>query len=338
MSEVETSVEEEIAQVDFRLPHVVILGAGASCAATPAGDRNGRVLPLMANLVEVVGLKPLLARLGVTYEGGDFEATFSELARDGDDEKMRLVEHALFEYFSQLAIPEEPNLYDHLVLALRRKDLIATFNWDPLLLQAYRRVGGSKAELPRLAFLHGNVGIGYCPEHRTSGLHDDNCSVCGAQRTPAPLLYPIADKDYSANEFIANEWRSLENGLRSAFMLSIFGYSAPKADALAIAIMKGAWGSAEARSLEEIEIISTQSPDDLRESWDEFIHTHHYQMHTDFYESWLGQHPRRTGEAYRNQFLDAKFIEPNPIPRTATWRELRDWYDVLSAPESRTRG
>ena len=35
-------------------PHVVILGAGASAAAFPKGDRNGRRLPLMDDLVQVV--------------------------------------------------------------------------------------------------------------------------------------------------------------------------------------------------------------------------------------------------------------------------------------------
>jgi len=34
-------------------PHVFILGAGASVAACPDGDRNGRRLPVMANFVEV---------------------------------------------------------------------------------------------------------------------------------------------------------------------------------------------------------------------------------------------------------------------------------------------
>ncbi len=38
---------------DARL-HVVLLGAGASLAAFPNGDRLGRTLPLMKNLVEVL--------------------------------------------------------------------------------------------------------------------------------------------------------------------------------------------------------------------------------------------------------------------------------------------
>ena len=41
-------------------PHVVILGAGASRAATPQGDRKGQTLPVMNDLVQTVGIGKLL--------------------------------------------------------------------------------------------------------------------------------------------------------------------------------------------------------------------------------------------------------------------------------------
>ena len=61
-------------------PHVVLLGAGASLAAFPAGDANGCRLPLMRNLVEVVGLGDLLAAHGVYENHEDFEALYDGLA------------------------------------------------------------------------------------------------------------------------------------------------------------------------------------------------------------------------------------------------------------------
>jgi len=333
MSDFEVSVEDEIAQVTIERPHIVILGAGASRAALPQGDRHGNIAPLMLNLVDVVGLRLLLQERHIAYHEGNFEDLFSSLEREGRDTDLRAIEAALTGYFSRLELPMEPNLYDHLILSLRRKDLIATFNWDPLLLQAYRRLGGSSAELPRLAFLHGNVAIGYCADHRTTGLRDDACSVCGRERTPAPLLYPIAEKNYAQNEFIKNEWSLLEHGLRNAFMVTIFGYSAPRSDTEAVHIMKKAWGKNEDRSLEQIEFISVQPADELRENWGDFIHSHHYEVHQDFYESWIANHPRRTGEAYWNQYLEAKFIDDNPLPRDEGWRELRAWFDSMVIPE-----
>lgn len=40
---------------DYR-PHVVVRGAGASCAAFPAGDTARRRVPVMQNFVDVLGL------------------------------------------------------------------------------------------------------------------------------------------------------------------------------------------------------------------------------------------------------------------------------------------
>lgn len=53
-----------------RSPHVVLLGAGASLASFKEGDANKRILPLMNNFVEVVGLNKLLEkmRLIITIE------------------------------------------------------------------------------------------------------------------------------------------------------------------------------------------------------------------------------------------------------------------------------
>ena len=46
----------EIENVRFSRPHVVLLGAGASYAAFPNGDKNGRKLPLLKDFVQVIGL------------------------------------------------------------------------------------------------------------------------------------------------------------------------------------------------------------------------------------------------------------------------------------------
>ena len=57
-------------------PHVVILGIGGSLAAFPNGDKNGRKLPLMYNLVEVLGIGYLFEKHGVKYDGENFEAVY----------------------------------------------------------------------------------------------------------------------------------------------------------------------------------------------------------------------------------------------------------------------
>ena len=37
-------------------PHVVILGAGASCAAIPNGDKNGKKISAMSGFIDKLGL------------------------------------------------------------------------------------------------------------------------------------------------------------------------------------------------------------------------------------------------------------------------------------------
>src|SRR2546423_13192404 len=88
-------------------PHVILLGAGASRAALPDGDGNGRRLPVINDFIEVVGLQSLLADVGVNSDGRNIEDVYSELA-DGYHPRLPELEDAIFSYFSQLELPETP--------------------------------------------------------------------------------------------------------------------------------------------------------------------------------------------------------------------------------------
>ena len=147
-------------------PHVVILGAGASLAAFPNGDTNGIKLPLMWNLVDVVGLTSILNDAGITENHDNFEKLYSDLVTSGKyQETVVQIDQAIFEYFAKMQLPNEPTLYDHLVLSLREKDVVATFNWDPFLVQAMARNEKHSNSMPLTLFLHGNTAIGYCMRH-----------------------------------------------------------------------------------------------------------------------------------------------------------------------------
>ena len=53
-----------------------------------------------------------------------------------------------------------------------------------------------------------------------------------------------------------------------------------------------------------------------------------------FFESWMANHPRRTGEAYFNQYWRAEFIDNNPVPQNITdLAELVAWFEPLMAVE-----
>src|SRR5277367_2879167 len=113
-------------------PHIVILGAGASRACCVIGDRYGRRLPLMNDLIECVGIGEIIRESG-NDPAANFEAIYSRLHRDGQTAVLEKLDAEIRSYFSAIILPEEPTLYDYLILSLRPKDTIVTFNWDPLL-------------------------------------------------------------------------------------------------------------------------------------------------------------------------------------------------------------
>jgi hypothetical protein len=329
----DVTAEDEIRQISVGKPHVVILGAGASYAAFPQGDKHGRRLPLMNNLIETLGIEDIVAKTGLRFESLNFEDIYASIHQyPGLIEIRDELERQVYRYFRGMELPEHPTIYDHLVLSLRDKDLIATFNWDPFLVQAVRR-NSHRFKLPRVLFLHGNVEVGYCTEGHMMGNKGGICSRCGSQLAPTRLLYPVTQKNYHLDEFISRQWAMVTDALKHAFMVTIFGYGAPTSDVRAIELLKCAWGSTEERCMEQFEIIDIRDEEDLRETWSPFIHSHHDDVSSDFYESWIAHHPRRTGEAFLNQYMEGKFIENNPLPKEAGFAELWDWYSRLQEIE-----
>jgi hypothetical protein len=328
MSELDRKI---IQQPNNGRPHVVILGAGASLAAFPNGDKNGRKLPLMWNIVDVIGLGTLLDESGIKEYRDNFEKLYSELVTTGKyPELVAKIDQAIFDYFANMQLPNEPTLYDHLVLSLRNKDVIATFNWDPFLVQAMARNGNSNS-LPLALFLHGNTAIGYCMGHKPLhvGPRGHHCRRCGKPLQDSRLLYPVSQKNYNRDPFIAKSWELLQKFLEDAFLVTVFGYSAPVTDVEAIELLKSAWGDPHLRALEEIEFIDIKEEEILYQTWKLFIHSHHYQTTKSFYDSIIGRSPRRSCEAMWMCLMDAVFIDENPIPQSANWTDLRLFYDVL---------
>lgn len=333
------SIEELVQDTRIGKPHVVILGAGASLQAFPEGDRNGKILPLMCNFVETLSLDSILRKHGLSYKNKNFEDFYSDLYENSDyRELVELVNRRVWDYFSSLELPSYPTLYDHLVLSLREKDLIATYNWDPFLYHACWR-NHRRTKLPHVVYLHGNVAVGYCLEDNTMGWIKSKCSKCGRDFTPSRLLYPIK-KDYSQEPFIRDGWKTIKNALGYAYILTIFGYGAPKSDVEAIKLMKTAWLANATGDINQVEIIDTKDEQELSDTWKDFIHTHHYNVTKDFYRSLIGLFPRRTCEAewkYKMPENEEEFLSDrqNPIPRNLGFKELWEWYSLLIEAENR---
>jgi hypothetical protein len=81
-------------------PHIVILGAGASRACCPTGDRNGRTLPLMNDFIECVGIEEIIRKSGQNLSG-NFETIYSRIYRNGDEYILSKLDAEIRTYFSQ---------------------------------------------------------------------------------------------------------------------------------------------------------------------------------------------------------------------------------------------
>jgi len=322
-------------------PHVVLLGAGASKAAFPHGDANGTKLPLMEDIVTTVGLSDIVDSLNVPdEERNNFELLYSNLVQEpANAGVVKEIEERIYGYFSTIELPPEITIYDKLILSLRDKDLIATFNWDPLLLLSYRRCGIAlnrifNVDPPPIAFLHGNVSVGICREDKVTGFLNNRCSQCGRHLEPSRLLYPITCKNYSDDPFIEGQWELLRDQLQRSFFFTVYGYSAPKTDLDAIALMKESWTNNPRHKLCQLEIIDIQNENELEDSWDGFIVSHHYHIARKFEDSYMYHYPRRSIEAFFDCYMQCEPWRRNPLPKVQSVEELFDWLYPLLEQEA----
>ncbi len=297
-------------------PHLVILGAGATMAALPNGDINGKKSSVMNGFLENLGLSQVLDGVELKANSNNIEDIYSELYERSDDKAIQArneLEKAIYSYYSSLYIPEQPTVYDLLLLSLTEKDCVVSFNWDDILIQAFQRARKITLNLPRLAFLHGNVGAGFCKHCDHFGKITNRCHNCGSDFIPAPLLYPVNEKDYHTHKFIFNQWEILRHFISTAAVVTIFGYSAPKTDTAAIEILKEHFlkFGENARQLDRIEIIEApkKSEEEIYTAWGDFINmTHgHVNIHHSFFDSLLAEFPRRTIEGYTHRYISGYF-------------------------------
>ncbi len=317
-------------------PHVVVLGAGASIAAYNDWGKTGPRLPSMNDLLDVLSVREEFIESGYDPDRVDFESLYDELVSSKKNEDLRkLIERRVIDYFSSLSLPDSPTIYDYLVLALREKDLIATFNWDPFLAKAFERNRKVTSRKTQLAFLHGNVDIAICKTDGVTDFVGRCCSKCGKKLTPSKLLYPVGQKDYSADPFIKNEWDRLRDALGRAYYLTIFGYSAPKTDVEARKLMLDDWKANPTLVLAQVDVIDISPEDELEKTWEDFFVRDHYMSVADIFRSYLFQHPRRSCDAFAAATLMNKPWYDNPFPRFKKLAELQSWIGPLIEEEDR---
>ena len=320
-----------------KCPHVVILGAGASVAAIPNGDKFGRKISVMDGFIDNLGMRDLLK--GIKFKSENLEDIYSELSEHPEYDDIRQeLEWKIRSYFQQYRLPDEPTIYDLLLLSLKEKDVVATFNWDPLLLHAAQRVSQITPKLPQLIFLHGNVAVNFCEKDKLQVFspHSCCCPDCKQPLTPSKLLYPVRQKNYNSDAYIKNQWDILQHYLKFAYAVTIFGYSAPSTDVEAVKLLLEAWGGSEKRKWEQIEIVDLKSNEELREKWDAFIFGSHYQTCTSFFDTLIAESPRRSTEDLYARLMEAQWIDtPNKLSPGMTWDEIKKHFAPILAEEEK---
>ena len=320
---------------DRNEPHVVILGAGASKAAFRHGDANGRLVPLMNELPEILGSPWKNLVENASLVNLDLESQFTWLRESAmHRDRLNEIEDIMYEYFSSLALPDNPTIYDHLILGLREKDVIATFNWDPFLILAHAR-NRTISNLPEIRFLHGCVQYASCPNHDVLGRLGERCPICKGGLIESSMLFPYSDKDYTKDRIISRDWAFVTNRLKEAFHLTIFGYSGPATDYKAKKLLLDSWTRTSTRQFSHVEIIDIGDAVDLRSNRRDFVPFYHDMVIPCVWESTIAKWPRRTAEYKIAASLFGTVSEIISPMRTKSLKELQTWHAEFVVAEGR---
>ncbi len=273
-------------------PHVVILGAGATIAALPQGDKNGKKQYSMNQLTQINNITNILEEHGIkANEIENFELFFSSLYSENPNSPLiTKIEHELYAYYENMILPDEPTMYDYLVLSLTDKDLIATFNWDPFIDQAIAR-NSTVGRMPKIVHLHGCVNS-----------------------QSRKLLYPTMKKDYAKIPDIKDAWDIFDDYLKRAICITIFGYSAPLSDIEARKRIKEKIEINDSNEIIDTQIIDIKPHEELEKTWYNIVNQRFFSSVSRFEDSMLSLFVRNTCEQYVNATMQQNPQYSNPYP------------------------
>lgn len=301
-------------------PHVVIVGAGASIAACSV-DKNGMQVPLLKNIHNILGMTDELKKYNFSDdEMQDFELLYSNIYNKPEYSYLQMyLENGVREYFKKLTIPDEITMYDYLILSLTEKDAIISFNWDPFLMQAYRR-NLSVGNLPILIFPHGNVGMGICEECHTMGYADTLCTECYKEYSDMPLLFPIGKKDYQSHDIIKYQWKLAKEYLAKAAGITVYGYGVPETDREAYELMKEAYTKSNIKDIAPFTIINLLSEKQTQmDKWKELLDDKMVIFAEKFEDTILWRNPRVSLE----HLFDA-ILQQHPRDKEKSFKQYKD--------------
>jgi hypothetical protein len=135
-------------------------------------------------------------------------------------------------------------------------------------------------------------------------------------------LYPVENKNYTRSTPIRRAWREVQEALERAFLLTVFGYSAPLTDIEAKRPLSEPWARNRLWDSLHIEIIDIKETEEVVRSWSEMIPHDHFLHERSFSSSWLGRHPRRSCAAKYEASIMGLPPASSPFPQARSLHEL----------------
>ena len=77
--------ELDIKKIEYNRPHVELVGAGATVATIPNGDKYGMPCSVMNNFIKNLGLESLFRSVTLTTKSTNIEDIYSELYDRGEE-------------------------------------------------------------------------------------------------------------------------------------------------------------------------------------------------------------------------------------------------------------
>jgi hypothetical protein len=323
--------------------NIVILGAGASAATMQALGLPGP--STMDRFIEDAKLDYVLDKIKLTTTSRNLETIYSEIEEKPEYAHIKNeLEKKIYHYISRFSLPhDQVSLYDLLFLSLRHNDCLATFNWDRLLVQAYYRVATKMdawgisnpfSLLPIPIFLHGNVGVGICCEHRKYGENNDNCPVCKKKLEKMPLLYPSKTKNYTDNIYISDAWKRLKVNLNYSRFLTIFGYGAPASDFAVMDIFKREYGDVKKKFINRFEVVDVKGRDVIYNTWNPFIDHNGCDYFDCILNTMIMQYPHQDIDIFYRRNVSGEWCgEPITYPDKITWDYVEKMFKPMFLSE-----
>ena len=171
--------EEEINNSSRGWPHFVLLGAGASKAALPDGDKNGLNLPLLRDLAIHLELAEPSQRIFRISRVTNFEAAYSQLY-ERDPTRDRTDRRRDRRLLSAASCPTKRTCTTPFSYRWKEgRDLHLQLGSAPIHLARAPEPIGPRRRPPVHLLLHGNVIAAYCERDDVWGYTNGRCSKCG---------------------------------------------------------------------------------------------------------------------------------------------------------------